>query len=226
MFCLKSICRLILITSAFSLISYPVKAALINFNAQGNITAIQKLQIGNNSYNVEFVQDTFSNLFGSLSNLTLLPTFWLDAEGANTARSAIDSVLETHYPSLIASDETQSTTNYIIPEQSALSLRIIDDQGNISYPTTVFGGLWGNYDGYYQNRQFNEFVERIYQSGGICSCVFTPTFNPEIYSGTDINSPRTFAIFSPNQNELIPEPSNIIGLTVIGISALLIGRKI
>jgi hypothetical protein len=91
MFRLNSICLLMLATSAFSLISHPVKAALINLNAQGAITAIQKLQIGNNSYNVEFVQDTFSNLFGSPSNLTLLPTFWLDAEGAETALSAIDS---------------------------------------------------------------------------------------------------------------------------------------
>lgn len=90
MFHLKSTCLLMLATSAFSLISHPVKAALINFNAQGNITAIKGLQIEDNSYNVEFVQDTFSNLFGVPSNLTLLPTFWLDAEGAKTARSAID----------------------------------------------------------------------------------------------------------------------------------------
>ena len=47
-----------------------------------------------------------------------------------------------------------------------------------------------------------------------------------------INIDSTFAIFSPNQNKSIPEPfnipepSNIIGLAVIVISALLIGRKI
>jgi hypothetical protein len=225
MFRLNSICLLMLATSAFSLISHPVKAALINLNAQGAITAIKGLQIEDNSYNVEFVQDTFSNLFGSPSNLTLLPTFWLDAEGAETARSAIDSVLETNYPSLIASDETQGTTNYIIPQQSALKFKIIDAQGNFIYPTTVFGGLWGNYNDYYGDRKFNEFLEAVYQSGGICSCVRNVTINPETYSGTDINSRRTFAIFSPNQNKSIPEPSNIIGLAVIGVSALLIRRK-
>ncbi|MCC5633842.1 hypothetical protein LC613_41225 [Nostoc sphaeroides CHAB 2801] len=48
---LKSICVLMLATSGLSLISYPVKAALINFNSQGNITAIKGLQIQDNSYN-------------------------------------------------------------------------------------------------------------------------------------------------------------------------------
>lgn len=216
-----------LATSAFSLISHPVKAALINFNAQGNITAIKGLQIEDNSYNVEFVQDTFSNLFGVPSNLTLLPTFWLDAEGAETARSAIDSVLETNYPSLIASNETQGTTNYIIPQQSAfLRVGIRDDQGNISYPpTTLFGGLWGNYNGYYEDRQRDEYYNALCQNFVYCSVTIPKMINPEIFSGTDINSRRTFAIFSPNQNKSIPEPSNIIGLTVIGISILLISRK-
>lgn len=222
---LKSICLLMLATSAFSFISNPVKAALINFNTQGKITAIKGLQIEDSSYNVEFVRDTFSNLFGRPSNLNITPTFWLDPEGAESARNAIDSILETTYPSLIASDEIPLTANYIIPQQSALGVSIIDEQGNISYPPTLFGGLWGNYNNYYENRKWNEFLEAVYQSGGICSCITLVTFNPEIFSGTDINAPRTFAIFSPSQTESIPEPSNIIGLTVIGLSALFISRK-
>lgn len=139
----------------------------------------------------------------------------------------IDSVLETTYPSLIASNETQGTTNYIIPQQSAsLRVGIRDDQGNISYPpTTLFGGLWGNYNGYYEDRQRDEYYNALCQNFVYCSVTIPKMINPEIFSGTDINSRRTFAIFSPNQNKSIPEPSNIIGLTVIGISILLISRK-
>ncbi|WP_143857001.1 PEP-CTERM sorting domain-containing protein [Nostoc sp. 'Peltigera membranacea cyanobiont' 213] len=225
---LKSICVLMLATSALSLISYPVKAALINFNSQGNITAIKGLQIKDNSYNVEFVQDTFSNLFGNPSNLTLLPTFWLDAEGAKASINAIDRILETTYPSVIASDKTQGTTDYIIPQQSA-SPRVatIDEQGNITYlPTNLFGGLWGNYSNYYQDRQRDELYNTLCQINVYCSVNIYRMINPEIFAGTDINSPRTFAIFSPNANKLIPEPSNIVGLGIMGILTLLISKKI
>jgi hypothetical protein len=96
--------------------------------------------------------------------------------------------LETNYPSLIASDETQGTTNYIIPQQSSLQLLyMIDAQGNINtfYPTDVFGGIFGNYSNYYEDRQISEFYtacSKYYQN---CGYSGIRTNNPEIFYGTN-----------------------------------------
>ncbi|MFM7790010.1 MAG: hypothetical protein ACKO90_18405, partial [Microcystis panniformis] len=150
------------------------KAATVEFNARGNITGIKDLVVNNSSYNVNFVQDTFSNLFGNPSNLNLQPTFWLNAQGAEAARNAIDNVLTTTYPALIALGETQNTGNYVIPQQSAfLGFWVIDSQGNFTYPSDLFGAVLGNYGSYYQGRKWQELLEQMYQNGGMCACTIS-----------------------------------------------------
>lgn len=224
-FKLRQIFLLTLATSAFSLISHSVQAATIQFNSQGNIIGIKELEIATTPYNVNFVQSTFTNLFGNPSNLIHQPTFWLDAQGAEAARNAIDNLLETTYPASIAIGETQSTQDYLIPQQSALGIRLIDNQGSITFVPNYFGSVLGNYAAYYAGRKWSESLEATYQSGGICFCSINITTNPDIH-GIDINATRTFALFSVSQTAQIPESSHPIGLIAMSMYAFFLRKKI
>lgn len=225
MFKQTKILGLTILASVFSFAIPSAKAANVQFNAQGNITGIKDLVVNNSSYNVNFVQDTFSNLFGNPSNLNLQPTFWLNAQGAEAARNAIDNVLTTTYPALIALGETQNTGDYVIPQQSAFSgFWVIDSQGNFTYPSDLFGAVLGNYGSYYQGRKWQELLEQIYQNGGMCACTINSSINLDIY-GIAIDANRTFALFSPNQALVsvttaatIPESDNLMGVIAIGLS--------
>ncbi|MFM6325997.1 MAG: hypothetical protein ACKPGT_33435 [Microcystis sp.] len=225
MFKQTKILGLTILASVFSFTLSSAKAATVEFNARGNITGIKDLVVNNSSYNVNFVQDTFSNLFGNPSNLNLQPTFWLNAQGAEAARNAIDNVLTTTYPALIALGETQNTGNYVIPQQSAfLGFWVIDSQGNFTYPSDLFGAVLGNYGSYYAGRKWQEDLEQMYQNGGMCSCQVMVISNPDIY-GIAIDATRTFALFSPNQAPVsvttaatIPEPDSLMGVIAIGLS--------
>jgi hypothetical protein len=225
MFKQTKILGLTILASVFSFALPSAKAANVQFNAQGNIIGIKDIVVDNSSYNVNFVQDTFSNLFGNPSNLNLQPTFWLNAQGAEAARNAIDNVLTTTYPALIALGETQNTGDYVIPQQSALRLMVIDSQGNFTYPSDLFGAVLGNYIWYYQGRQWQELLEQMYQNGGMCACTINFNINLDTY-GIAIDATRTFALFfSPNQAPVsvataatIPEPDSLMGVIAIGLS--------
>jgi len=225
MFKQTKILGLTILASVFSFTLSSAKAATVQFNTQGNITGIKDLVVNSSSYNVNFVQDTFSNLFGNPSNLNLQPTFWLNAQGAEAARNAIDNVLTTTYPALIALGETQNTGNYVIPQQSAfLGLRVIDSQGNFTYPSDLFGAVLGNYGSYYAGRKWQEHLEQMYQNGGMCACRISYNIDRDIY-GIAIDATRTFALFSPNQAPVsvttaatIPEPDSLMGVIAIGLS--------
>lgn len=218
---LQPIISVFVAVSIFSFLAREATATQIKTNSQGNIIAIEDLNIEDSVYQVNFSYSTFNHLFGNPINPTLEPTFWLDSASASAARDAIDEVLKSLYPAVLASGDGQSPLDYLIPQKSALGLLIIDESGNVSQSPHIFGALWGNYRNYYGERQWNESLEALYASGGICSCDRMLTINSETFWGTDVNTTRLFAIFTPIEAQSIPEPLTLLDTaTALGFGTI------
>jgi hypothetical protein len=225
MFGLRSILSLTVTGVALSLFPILAEAAIVQVNSQGDIKSIQDLAINGTLYNVDFVYDTFHNLFGKPNNLNALPKFWQNPIRVHSARDAIDRVLEVSYPARLAINDEDVTLEYIIPQGLVQPFNLIAGSTPIISDET-FSAVWGTYREYYDNRSWSEFCELLFQAG-YTSCsrsVFTMPNLEEIF-GVSINSPRLFATFVPSQPEPIPEQSNLIGILGVGVCGLLLRKK-
>ncbi|MBW1966367.1 MAG: hypothetical protein JRG77_02010 [Deltaproteobacteria bacterium] len=90
--------------------AYPAHSATVIYDGS-NAVGINNLQVGSTYYNVQFLHDSFNDLWPSGSN----PEFWRDESGAENASDAINSVLNEESP--VPAVTTDSLWVYNVPFQ-------------------------------------------------------------------------------------------------------------
>src|ERR1041384_981537 len=104
-------------------------AQILLFDGGGAVTGIQNLTIGAATWNVSFVDTTFTANWGSPSSPSPTPTFWNNGAGASAAVSAIsDSLNNGGSPQL-------ATTSGFAPGDLFLVVTGELDQNNLSVAT-------------------------------------------------------------------------------------------
>ena len=112
------------LAALFLLTAWPVQtAAEIIVDGSGTIaTSIGDLNLGGTLYDVDFVTDTFENLFGQDSGSsglvkppTTFPAFWMDEAAASEARNEINILLNDNNAVTMVGPVGSSNVQFLVP---------------------------------------------------------------------------------------------------------------
>lgn len=183
------------------------------FLGNGSASQVLDITIGDDQYNVTFVQGTFNQIWGNLINpINVItgrpPAFWNAPAGGATAFDAIEAI--NAFFNSLTPVPTRLVGRAVDPTLIGLGLRFIsatsfaipqgidpNNPGHLLFQTGVFnGGNWINPTGTQSDT--------------------TPSTTPQNYAIFQVITPPPVSV---------PEPSNLVGLLVGGASLLLIGAN-